>query len=46
MKILQEIGQAAYSQAEENQQPETEDDPQTPDSDDPDIVEGEFTQES
>ena len=43
MKILQEIGQAAYSQAEETPQPETEAGSDTPPSDDPDVVEGEFT---
>ena len=45
MKVLQEIGQIAYSQADENQQPNAEDDSQTPASDDPDIVEGEFRHE-
>ncbi len=45
MKVLQEIGQIAYSQADENQKPNAEDDSQTPASDDPDIVEGEFRHE-
>lgn len=45
MKVLQEIGQITYSQADENQQPDEEDDSQTPASDDPDIVEGEFRHE-
>ncbi len=45
MKVLQEIGQIAYNQADENQQPDEEDDSQTPASDDPDIVEGEFRHE-
>ena len=44
MKILQEIGQAAYAQetANSSQQPETEE-PQATPADDPDIVDGEFT---
>ena len=45
MKVLQEVGQAAYSQ-QENQAPgsqPSDENPGTP-SDDPDVVEGEYTQ--
>lgn len=45
MKVLQEVGQAAYAQ-QENQAPDSQpsdENPGTP-SDDPDVVEGEYTQ--
>ena len=43
MKILQEVGQAAYSQGSQPSPDQGTQDPQTPPSDDPDIVDGEYT---
>lgn len=45
MKVLQEVGQAAYSQApEEPAEPEASNEEETTTPEDPDIVDGEFTQ--
>lgn len=43
IKILQEVGQAAYSQGSQPSPDQGTQDPQTPPSDDPDIVDGEYT---
>lgn len=43
MKILQEVGRAAYSQGSQPSPDQGTQDPQTPPSDDPDIVDGEYT---
>ena len=43
MKILQEVGQATYSQGSQPSPDQGTQDPQTPPSDDPDIVDGEYT---